>query len=55
MRGVDKLVIDPVFYDIIKNIIAYGELNKNQVISKMEIIAADGKSYNKVFYNLQIM
>ena len=36
----------------LKNIFNDGELDKNQVCSKMEHTANDGKTYNTEFYNL---
>jgi hypothetical protein len=45
----------PAISKHIKNIFADGELKENQVISKMEITAADGKSYNTSFYNLDMI
>ena len=38
--------------NIIKNIFIYEKLDKNQVCSKMEHTANDGKTYNTEFYNL---
>ena len=35
----------------LKNIFNDGELDKNQVCSKMEHTASDGKTYNTEFYN----
>jgi hypothetical protein len=45
----------PAISKHIKNIITDGELMENQVISKMEITAADGKNYNTAFYNLDMI
>ena len=45
----------PAISKHIKNIFSEGELNDNQVISKMEITAADGKNYNTAFYNLDMI
>jgi len=45
----------PAISKHIKNIIADGELNENQVISRMETTAADGKTYNTAFYNLDMI
>ncbi|MDO8573689.1 MAG: virulence RhuM family protein [Candidatus Daviesbacteria bacterium] len=42
----------PAINKHLKNIFASGELQENSVISKMEITATDGKSYNTNFYNL---
>jgi hypothetical protein len=36
-------------------LLADGELKENQVVSKMETTAADGKSYNTAFYNLDMI
>ena len=38
--------------NILKNIFEDGELDKNQVCSKMEHTASNGKTYNTEFYNL---
>ncbi|MDR1666075.1 MAG: virulence RhuM family protein [Bacteroidales bacterium] len=38
-----------------KDIFETGELQENSVVSKMEITAADGKSYNTTFYNLDLV
>ena len=45
----------PAISKHIKNILIDGELKENQVISKMETTAADGKSYNTAFYNLDMI
>jgi len=45
----------PAISKHIKNIITDGELTENQVISKMETTAADGKNYNTAFYNLDMI
>ena len=45
----------PAISKHIKNILAEGELKENQVISKMETTAADGKNYNTSFYNLDMI
>jgi len=45
----------PAISKHIKNILADGELKENQVISKMETTAADGKSYKTAFYNLDMI
>jgi len=45
----------PAISKHVKNILADGELKENQVISKMEITAADGKNYNTAFYNLDMI
>jgi hypothetical protein len=45
----------PAISKHIKNILADGELKENQVISKMETTAADGKNYNTAFYNLDMI
>ena len=45
----------PAISKHIKNILTDGELKENQVISKMEITAADGKNYNTTFYNLDMI
>jgi len=45
----------PAISKHIKNIITDGELIENQVISKMEITASDGKNYNTAFYNLDMI
>jgi len=45
----------PAISKHVKNILADGELKENQVISKMETTAADGKSYNTAFYNLDMI
>jgi hypothetical protein len=45
----------PAISKHIKNIFADGELKENQAISKMEITATDGKSYNTSFYNLDMI
>ena len=42
----------PAISKHLKNIFEEGELNAVSVISKMETTAADGKSYNTSFYNL---
>jgi len=42
----------PAITKHLKNIFEEGELNKNQVCSKMEHTANDGKTYNTEFYNL---
>lgn len=42
----------PAITKHLKNIFEDGELNKNQVCSKMEHTANDGKTYNTEFYNL---
>ena len=42
----------PAISKHLKNIFDEGELNAVSVISKMETTAADGKSYNTSFYNL---
>ncbi|MCL1931716.1 MAG: virulence RhuM family protein [Treponema sp.] len=45
----------PAISKHIKNILADGELKEKRVISKMETTAADGKSYNTAFYNLDMI
>jgi hypothetical protein len=45
----------PAISKHIKNILADGELKEKRVISKMETTAADGKSYNTTFYNLDMI
>ncbi|MEE1133286.1 MAG: virulence RhuM family protein [Methanobrevibacter sp.] len=42
----------PAISKHLKNIFEEGELQKNSVVSKMEITASDGKKYNTNFYNL---
>ena len=42
----------PAITKHLKNIFEDGELDKNQVCSKMEHTASDGKKYNTEFYNL---
>ena len=42
----------PAINKHLKNIFASGELQESSVISKMEITASDGKSYDTNFYNL---
>ena len=42
----------PAINKHLKNIFDEGELQKNSVISKMEITADDGKNYKTMFYNL---
>jgi hypothetical protein len=42
----------PAISKHLKNIFESGELNEDQVISKMETTAADGKNYLTSFYNL---
>jgi len=39
----------------IKNVFTEGELSQNSVIRKFRITAADGKSYNTNFYNLDVI
>jgi hypothetical protein len=43
----------PAISKHLKNIFETGELHENSVVSKMEITAADGKSYNTKFYRLE--
>ena len=45
----------PAISKHIRNILADGELKEKRVISKMETTAADGKSYNTAFYNLDMI
>ncbi|MDR1156455.1 MAG: virulence RhuM family protein, partial [Bacteroidales bacterium] len=45
----------PAISKHIKNIFETGELQENSVVSKMETTAADGKSYNTTFYNLDLV
>ena len=45
----------PAISKHIKNILSEGELKENQVISKMEITAADGKNYNTTLYSLDMI
>ncbi len=45
----------PAINKHIKNIFDSGELSDNSVISKMEITAADGKSYETKLYNLDMI
>ncbi len=42
----------PAISKHLKNIFEDGELDKNSVVSKMEITASDGKNYKTNFYNL---
>jgi len=42
----------PAISKHLKNIFESGELNENSVVSKMEITASDGKTYNTNYYNL---
>ena len=42
----------PAISKHLKNIFEEDELNKNSVVSKMEITADDGKNYNTEVYNL---
>jgi hypothetical protein len=39
----------------IKHILEEGELNQNSVVRNFRITAADGKSYNTKFYNLDMI
>jgi hypothetical protein len=45
----------PAISKHIKNIFLEGELKENRVVSKMETTAADGKTYNTAFYNLDMI
>jgi hypothetical protein len=45
----------PAISKHIKNIFEDGELKENQVVSKMEITATDGKNYNTTIYNLDMI
>jgi len=45
----------PAINKHLKNIFESGELEKNSVISKMEITASDGKKYKTNFYNLDVI
>ena len=53
-KGMSKVfnVGVPAISKHLKNIFAENELDKNSVVSKMEITAADGKRYNINYYNL---
>ena len=42
----------PAISKHLKNIFDEDELNKNSIVSKMEITAEDGKNYNTEVYNL---
>ena len=45
----------PAISKHLKNIFEEDELNKNSVVSKMEITADDGKNYNTEVYNLDVI
>ncbi|RAP51809.1 MAG: cell filamentation protein Fic, partial [Methanosphaera sp. rholeuAM130] len=45
----------PAINKHLKNIFESGELEKDSVISKMEITANDGKKYKTNFYNLDVI
>ena len=53
-KGMSKVfeVGVPAISKHLKNIFEENELNKNSVISKMEITADDGKNHNTEVYNL---
>ncbi len=45
----------PAISKHLKNIFEDNELEKNSVVSKMEITAEDGKDYNTEVYNLDVI